>query len=66
MTQAIGVSSARPRVFSEPFSPLLMRLSFIVPFWIVFGVLGTVWWAVIGHVLASTGWRLVRGMSRRT
>src|SRR6185503_11819758 len=35
------------RLFDWPFSPLLERLSTIVPFWIVFGVLGTAWWAVI-------------------
>jgi len=54
------------RLFDWPFSPLLERLSTIVPFWIVFGVLGTAWWAVIGQVVTYTGWWLVRAVSGRT
>ena len=41
-----------------PFSLLLVRLTGLIPPLIVFGVLGTAWWAVIGQAIANAAWRL--------
>ena len=48
------------RFIDWPLSPLLERLSTIVPFWIVFGVLGTAWWVMIGQIIMYAEWRLAR------
>ncbi|HEY3162103.1 MAG TPA: hypothetical protein VGJ78_24240 [Vicinamibacterales bacterium] len=48
-----------------PFSLLLVRLTGLVPPFLLFGVLGTAWWVVIGRVFAYAGWRLVGVAFRR-